>query len=281
MKKSICRICNFESKSIAGICRHIIFTHKISVKEYYDRYFKGCQGSVCQNHLCNNTTRFVGLKSGYNKYCSLECASSDPDRRKRIGDSNKRNWRKNPDRSEKLIERNKRMWKDDDLRKQILASLRRTGKTSKFQEKQRKNALIFSKDPKWRKKVSEGTKLGQSKNSEFREIRRQYMINGGAAYCNQFIKNPSKPQKELFNLVCEVISKLVIMNYQCLNFSIDIAIPDMKIAIEYDGSYWHQDPKADARRQLKIEEQGWNVIRYVDRIPTRKELAKIVGVGCS
>ena len=62
------------------------------------------------------------------------------------------------------------------------------------------------------------------------------------------------------------------MNYPCLNFSLDIAIPCLSIVIEYDGSYWHQDEEYDKNRQHKIEKEGWKFLRYVDYIPSSKEL---------
>jgi len=101
--------------------------------------------------------------------------------------------------------------------------------------------------------------------------RSQKMKNGQASYMNSCIKNPSKPQMELFNLVKENHPS-AILNYQILNFSIDIAIPNLKIAVEYDGSYWHQDQEKDDIRQKKIENEGWTFLRYRDYVPSKEEL---------
>lgn len=114
-----------------------------------------------------------------------------------------------------------------------------------------------------------------TQTSEYREKRRQYMLNGGAAYILSFVKNPSKPQVILFKK-CQTILPYPIMNYPCKNKSIDIVIPQLSIAIEYDGSYWHQDEKADKKRQKLLEDEGWKFLRYVDYIPTKKELLKDV-----
>jgi len=275
--KNICKICNFESKSLSGLCRHVIFTHKISTKKYYDQYFKKDKENICNNPDCKKHTRFVGLTNGYNKYCSHGCASSNPKRRKQIGKSNKKNWSQNPARVKELIKRNKKMWKDDDLRNQMLRSLRKTGSTKSFKEKQKINALKFSNDPAWRQKVSIGTKKGQAKNPHFKEKRRQYMLNGGAAYCNRFIKNPSKPQVELFQIIKKLYPD-AILNYQCMNFSIDIAIPTLKVAIEYDGSYWHQNKNKDLIRQQIIEKRGWKFLRYVDIVPSITKIRKDIEI---
>jgi len=49
-------------------------------------------------------------------------------------------------------------------------------------------------------------------------------------------------------------------------------ISELKIAIEYDGSYWHQDKEKDLKRQKEIEQCGWRFIRYCDFIPSREKL---------
>lgn len=113
-------------------------------------------------------------------------------------------------------------------------------------------------------------KYGVSHLSQTKE-RVDYMKNGGAAHCNQFIRNPSRPQTELFEL-CQSILPYPVMNYPCMNKSIDIAIPCLSIAIEYDGSYWHQDIKSDNDRQDILEIEGWNFLRYIDKVPTKEEL---------
>lgn len=100
------------------------------------------------------------------------------------------------------------------------------------------------------------------------------MINGGAAYCNRFIKNPSKPQIKLFEL-CQKLLPYPILNYPCDRYSIDIAVPSLNLAIEYDGSYWHNS-EYDKYRQEQIEKDGWVFLRYVDEIPSKKKLLKEV-----
>lgn len=100
-------------------------------------------------------------------------------------------------------------------------------------------------------------------SKEFIEKHKLYMLRGGASYANSFIQNPSKPQVELYNRVKELYPT-AILNYPLfeLNYSLDIAIPELKIWIESDGSWWHQDPKKDLERQIKIESLGWKCIRY-------------------
>jgi very-short-patch-repair endonuclease len=110
-------------------------------------------------------------------------------------------------------------------------------------------------------------------STEQRKEKSERMLNGGSSYAQSFIKNPSKPQVELFNKV-KNLHEDAILNHPCLNYSIDIAIPSLRIAIEYDGSHWHSDEEKDRKRQKEIEQQDWKFIRYKDLVPTKEELKK-------
>jgi len=57
-----------------------------------------------------------------------------------------------------------------------------------------------------------------------------------------------------------------------------IAIPELKIAIEYDEPHWHQDKEKDRKRQTEIEKVGWKFLRY-SKLPDDNILSKnIIGV---
>lgn len=92
----------------------------------------------------------------------------------------------------------------------------------------------------------------------------------GAIACSK-CTNPSIPQVKLYDLTKE-IHPSAILNHTVEWFCIDIAIPELKIAIEYDGSYWHQDIQKDLERQKDLEKLGWKFIRYIDNIPSKEKL---------
>jgi len=102
------------------------------------------------------------------------------------------------------------------------------------------------------------------------------MKNGGSVHASSFIKNPSKPQVELFDLV-KSLHEETILNFPTKGksgkcYSLDIAIPSLMVDIEYDGSYWHQNKEQDQKRQEDLEESGWKFLRYRDRIPLLEDL---------
>ncbi len=53
--------------------------------------------------------------------------------------------------------------------------------------------------------------------------------------------------------------------YPIKNYFVDFAIPSLRIAIEVDGAYWHQNKKKDTKRQREIEKEGWHVLRYSEK----------------
>ncbi len=126
------------------------------------------------------------------------------------------------------------------------------------------------------KKIIGKKSEGNKHTKEYKKRLRQEMLNGKAAYLNQCMKNPSKAQVDLFNKTLK-LCPYAILNYPCLNYSIDIAIPFLNIAIEYDG-YYHFNSKENIEyhenRQKILEYEGWNFFRYniYQKLPTLKQL---------
>lgn len=117
------------------------------------------------------------------------------------------------------------------------------------------------------------------KVEKVKQLNREKMLNGQASYMNSFIQNPSKPQIELYKRVKNIYQNSI-LNYPLieLNYSLDVAIPDLKIWFESDGTYWHQDKEKDLERQRKIEKLGWKCIRYksnnVKEVPSNDQIIK-------
>jgi very-short-patch-repair endonuclease len=70
----ICLLCNKEFKNTISLSNHIIQTHKIKIKSYYDQYLKNNQIGICLS--CKGITKFTGIISGYNKFCNNRCKSN-------------------------------------------------------------------------------------------------------------------------------------------------------------------------------------------------------------
>lgn len=88
----------------------------------------------------------------------------------------------------------------------------------------------------------------------------------------------SKGEKILHNVVLKyypnAIPGLPIQRQDGYCWFIDIAIPEYKLAVEFDGTYWHTQER-DKRRDESLLSLGWTTLRLrYDHIPTFEELEK-------
>ena len=83
---------------------------------------------------------------------------------------------------------------------------------------------------------------------------------------DSFFKNgstkTSKPQINLYNILKKKYENCE-LNYPCSNFLLDckIEINNIKIDIEYDGQYWHQDTQRDNLRDEVVNSYGYKILR--------------------
>ena len=189
---------------------------------------------------CKEETKFGNLRTGYCKFCSTKCSTN----------------------SKEVKEKKKQIY------------LENYGVENPFQSREVKEKIkqIFLKNY--------GVE-NPSQTKEFKERNSDRMKNGGSAHASSFIKNPSKPQVELFNLV-KSLHEEAILNFPTQGksgkyYSLDIAIPSLKIDIEYDGSYFHPDQEKDRIRQEDLESLGWKFLRFRDYMPSLEELKRNLG----
>lgn len=75
---NICAICNKQCKNIQSLSRHLNLVHNLNTvelkKQYYDVYIKKEKEGICPK--CKNPTQFKDLTKGYNKYCCKSCQVS-------------------------------------------------------------------------------------------------------------------------------------------------------------------------------------------------------------
>lgn len=133
------------------------------------------------------------------------------------------------------------------------------------------------------KPLSEKNKIGISKALKGRIFTKEWKLKLRESAIKRIkdhgfkVIYPSKAQIKLFDL-CKEIYPSCILEFWVneASRSIDIAILEHKIAIEYDGSYWHQDKEKDKIRQNELENLGWKFIRYLDYLPKKEELEKAI-----
>lgn len=89
-----CSICDFSSEVYSGLSSHIIQKHKIKIKDYYDTFLKKENEGKCI--YCHRPTKFLNIKDGYKKYCSVKCSHQSDEVKNKIinGMKNSEQWQK-------------------------------------------------------------------------------------------------------------------------------------------------------------------------------------------
>lgn len=77
-----CKICGKNAESIFKLSKHVTNTHKIKIKDYYDRYFSCEESGKCM--YCGEPTFFHGLVDGYSQSCNRCKSHAARDMRKRL-----------------------------------------------------------------------------------------------------------------------------------------------------------------------------------------------------
>lgn len=116
------------------------------------------------------------------------------------------------------------------------------------------------------------------KSNERREKARKIMLEGGALKAMKGNSNggASKIQIKLFNKIKKIYPDAE-LEYKFFSKSLDIAIPSLKIDIEYDGVFWHKNRKADdLKRDEFVKSKEWHVIRYGEKFPSNKKIIEDV-----
>lgn len=141
-------------------------------------------------------------------------------------------------------------------------------------EKTRKKLIEFYKQKDHHTKGKTYNEMyGEEASKKLIELRRE---SGAKGY--EMAPKTSAPQLELYELVKKLFPEAKLEFGQNLKYDderyyyfLDIAIPELKICIEYDGSFWHNEEK-DKFRDEVLESFGWKIIRYVDVVPSKEEL---------
>jgi hypothetical protein len=231
-----CEICLREF-SPNGLAAHIENSHKeINVKDYYDKYLRKENEGKCK--ICGKPTRFKGFR-GYSKYCSMKCVWHDKDIVK------KRNSHTDFDKASKKAsfvkfakygsgisesERYRRIERSKANLSRILSE-----NHCELIDIVLKNGKIYS--VKYRCSIC---------NSEYTRVRsgidRNYR-DGKGGFCPNCSPKYSNPEGEIYNYIKSIYSGSIIMHdRKCLaGHELDIFIPDVNIAIEYDSFHFHDE----------------------------------------
>lgn len=92
----------------------------------------------------------------------------------------------------------------------------------------------------------------------------------------------SKPQLKIFDIIADMNIGLCDLEVPCGKCLLDIVlfVGDIKIDIEYDGAYWHQDKQRDRRRDFFVRNNGYKVLRIKgnkkDDLPSKEDIKSAI-----
>lgn len=256
----LCEICNKEFKSYYALGAHIK-NHNMNSKDYYDLYLKQPNECICSN--CGNHTRFVSISIGYKTTCSPKC-SAISSQAKREQTNLLRYGTKNPAqctnikqkigmtvRSEKCQNRTKNTnlakygtehpMQNADIVSKIEYPTHTTCHITRSVESD-----LFEIDNnctrigKLINKYGQGWLSIKNKLDLIHSNGCTYIRNEQVNLIENYYSQQSKPEQELYDFVKSFCEDATYKNRQIIKpYELDIYIPSLKLAIEYNGTYWH------------------------------------------
>src|SRR4030065_1587656 len=291
--------------SINKITDHLIENANITERLYNVvnniNFVKKCK-------CCNNRVRFFNCKKGYNTYCSGKCVRTDPETYikskqtlfKNYGVSNPKKSKEIRDRSKKTnlakygvenpfqAEIFKEKSKQTNLKKYgheyavSAPEVRRKAEATTFERfgvyHAAQSAIIKEKTIK-----TCLAKYGEVSSAKVEAVQSKKLITlykNGTGKC-------SRQQKYIHTIVGGEL------NFPVDYFSLDIAFPQDKFYIEYDGSGHKLTAKYDGlsdsdfnkrdiRRKYYLNNRGWKEIRIIsnkDYLPTKEKILEMLDIA--
>ena len=293
--KLTCKICNQEFSKADCVGRHVKKMHNMEMKTYYDQYFKTEDEGICK--CCGNLTEYYNLPNGYREFCSRRCFwkftnNQDSTKEKRkatcIEKYGVSNYMQTDDFKKKSEETNMLLYgvKNAGGSTAAVEKIKQT-KLERYGDENYNNNDKIAKELETLNKFKELCKdvdiinytdktficKCKTCNNEF-NIGYQTLCNRLyvyktpiCIYCNQITSNTSIEEQ---NLRESIIDETIIHNDRTiLNGSeLDIYLPDHKLAIEFDGLYWHNELNKSnnyhVNKTNECEKQGIQLIHVFE-----------------
>lgn len=235
MCELVCKKCNlpFVNMRVLGI--HIKRTHKMETKEYYDTYFKQPDEDKCP--VCGKPTTFRSLAYGYNHHCCKECISKDTKVKEHKVQTCLDNWGvtncfHSPNGRKQYYKIGTSKHKMIDRAVNKLMDSCDTIKNLKYIDKD-----TYSFDC---------TCCGEHRVQEhYITVHRIYNNLNPCLNCMPKNSLKSGLEKEMATYIKSIYSDIIIENdYTTIKpRELDVYLPNIKLAFEFDGTYWHADPR--------------------------------------
>jgi hypothetical protein len=274
--------------------KHIIRIHKITTKEYFNSFLKKENDGLCLT--CKNPTFFQGLNLGYRKYCSQKCLANNKNIIEKRNNTNlKRYGFINPAQNFEIKQKSiETLFKNYGVEnpsqsKEIQKRKEKTCLMHYGVNNPSKSLEVLLKKTKKNDKVL--SILGKNKIELIEYIERDF-INCKCANNHIFtirthylyLKDRKNvgicpicfPKNEFSNLEKQLLDFIKQQNYQVLEnnrdiikpYELDIYLPDLKLAFEFNGLYWHNEINKQNNyhliKTIKCEKKGIHLIHIYE-----------------
>ena len=316
-----CLICNSDIVKGHSFSKHLSKIHNVSIKQYYDDYLKKENEGICTT--CGKETPFLNIHIGYQKHCSAKCAQNDP-QVKNVFRTN--NPQKNPEIRKKTIETCQKLYGGTGFCSDVIQNKIKQSKLNKYgvensfqlptvQQKARKNSHTEEANAKRELTKKENIDkiakeldaiyvhdlLAMTKSSGWYQSNivntikyknhifiKRSDIQTVLDYDNNAYNVYSVTEKQIVDTIKEIYNKDIIENSKKIISpkELDIYLPDLKLAIEYNGMYFHSSlantPKDyHLNKSLMCREKGIRLIHIYEfeDLEEQKQLLKDLILG--
>lgn len=245
-------------------CWHKILNNKknlnllLELKKYFPQHYSLKEMGICllndltekpKCKICGKEINTIKHRK-FAKYCSSKCAQNDKDLRNKIKQTCLEKYGvDNPAKCEEIQQKMKN------------TCLEKYGSTNIFSSEIGKNKIKESLLDKYN--VENPAFLIDVINKRKQTLIEKYDVTCGFLVNKNY--KTSKGEDELYLFIKQLKENSIHSDReQIFPLELDIYIPDLKIAIEYDGDYWHSLPDMKRRDNLKnkiCKEKGINLFR--------------------
>ncbi len=253
-----CKICNEDTDyTWDSFPRwHLKKCHNMNLQEYYDKHIKKNNENICKE--CGKKTTFIGIRDGYRNYCCQSCAVKSKETQSKLKNTYIVKFGvKHPLKSKKIIDKIK---KTNIEKYGVECTLHYPKSRKKILENKRKKyieriKIILPKNYIFLKIIKSGQKFRADTYKLLCDKKHKFKISKTGfenrilrkeplcIKCNPILNGTSFNEKEIINFITENYKGKIITNSKQIipPQELDIYIPDLKLAFEFNGLYWHSE----------------------------------------
>jgi hypothetical protein len=237
-KKTYCEICQITCNSRNALAGHIGAKHRVKFEDYLIKYYNNNIRPVCPT--CDEPTRYLRGEYSFKKYCVKHANESRKEWSLEKGFGNNdfdHNWRKGTTK-----ETNE--W----VSKQALTICGKNNPAFLTEEQfNQKIAYIASNNITTHLSYSEyngeDTTVNANCNICKRIIIKKFKNISDNPSCPSCNSGSSREEQEVYNYVISLCDDAVRGDRKIVGKELDIYSPSRKLAIEYNGLFWHTENK--------------------------------------